>query len=58
MPEIIRLAASTSEELISIAEHLDPESETDLPYFGKVYNYPTRFFIVHAAEHGVEHKTE
>lgn len=58
MAEITRLAASTSEELISIAERLDPEIETDLPYFGTVYRYPTRFFLIHAAEHGVEHRTE
>lgn len=58
MAEITRLAASTSEELISIAEKPDPESETDLPYFGHTYRYPTRFFLIHAAEHGVEHRTE
>ena len=58
MDEIIRLAARTSEELISIAEQLDPERETDLPYLGTVYRYPTRFFLVHAAAHGVEHRTE
>ncbi|HUF07333.1 MAG TPA: DinB family protein [Candidatus Binatia bacterium] len=58
MAEITRLAGSTSDELILIAAQLDPESETDLPYFGKVYRYPTLFFLVHAAEHGVEHRTE
>lgn len=58
MAEISRLATSTSEELISIAEQLDPERETDLPYVGKVYRYPIRFFLVHATEHGVEHRTE
>lgn len=58
MSELVELAGGTSDELISIAEHLDAASETDLPYFGKVYRYPTRFFLVHAAEHGVEHRTE
>ena len=58
MDEIIRLAASTSEELISIAEQLDTQRETDLPYLGRVYRFPTRFLLVHAAEHGVAHRTE
>jgi uncharacterized damage-inducible protein DinB len=58
MSELVELAAGTSDELTAIAEHLDARSETDLPYFGKVYRYPTRFFLVHAAEHGVEHRME
>jgi uncharacterized damage-inducible protein DinB len=58
MKTVTELAAATSEELISIAEHLDPESEVDLPFFGSRYRYPIRFFLIHAAEHGVEHRTE
>jgi uncharacterized damage-inducible protein DinB len=58
MAEIARLAVSTSEELVSIAERLEPEGEIELPYLGGVYRYPSRFFLVHAAEHGVEHRTE
>ena len=42
----------------AIAERLDPESEVTLPYLGRLYRYPIRFFLVHAAEHGVEHRTE
>jgi uncharacterized damage-inducible protein DinB len=52
------LARATSRELIRIAEALDPEGEVDLPYEGAVYRYPRRFFLVHAAAHGVEHRTE
>jgi uncharacterized damage-inducible protein DinB len=58
MARISQLAASTSEELTSIAEQLDAEGEINLQYLGKAYRYPTRFFLVHAAEHGVEHRTE
>jgi uncharacterized damage-inducible protein DinB len=55
---LVDLAGSTSRELLSIAEHLDDVSEVDLPYLGQTYRYPVRFFLVHAAEHGVEHRTE
>jgi uncharacterized damage-inducible protein DinB len=55
---LAQLADETSRDLIVIAEQLDPGSEVLLPYEGKVYRYPTRFFLVHAVEHGVEHRTE
>jgi uncharacterized damage-inducible protein DinB len=55
---VIEIAVSTSNELVSIAERLDPAAQVELPYFGKVFRFPTRFFLVHAAEHGVEHRTE
>lgn len=58
MGPLIELARTTSAELVSIAERLDPESEVTLPYLGRLYRYPIRFFLVHAAEHGVEHRTE
>ena len=29
-----------------------------LPWRGKVYRYPMSFFLLHALEHGVEHRTE
>ena len=58
MDRLIDLVAETSRQLIAIAEGLDPTSEVDLPYEGKVYRYPKRFFLVHAVEHGVEHRTE
>lgn len=56
--ELIRLARETSLELVSIGEDLDPAREVDLPYGGQTYRYPIRFFLVHAMEHGVEHRTE
>jgi uncharacterized damage-inducible protein DinB len=58
MDVLADLASATSRELLAIAEELDPTSEVDLPYLGESYRYPVRFFLVHAAEHGVEHRTE
>ena len=55
---LIHIAASTSDELISIAEQLEDDEEVDLPYQGKTYRYPKRFFLVHAMEHSTEHRTE
>ena len=55
---LLDAAARSSDDLVAIAAGLDPESEVDLPYLGKKYRYPTRFFLVHAMEHGVEHRTE
>ena len=55
---LTELAARSGDELIAIAEGLDVDREVDLPYMGKVYRFPTSFFLVHAVEHGVEHRTE
>lgn len=52
------LAVTSSDELITIAEALDSESDVDLPFRGKTYRYPKSSFLVHAMEHGVEHRTE
>jgi uncharacterized damage-inducible protein DinB len=51
-------AVTSSEALISIAEDLDVDTEVDLPWLGKTYRFPKSFFLVHAVEHGVEHRTE
>jgi uncharacterized damage-inducible protein DinB len=56
--ELQRISEESSTELIEIARTLDPEALVDLPYQGKVYRYPARFFLVHAMEHGTEHRTE
>lgn len=55
---VIQIAASTSDELIAIAEQLEPNEEVGLPYQGKTYRYPKRFFLLHAMQHGTEHRTE
>lgn len=55
---VIRIAATTSDELIAIAEQIQDNEEVDLPYQGKAYRYPRRFFLVHAVAHSAEHRTE
>jgi len=56
--KLAELAETTSQELISIAEQLDDHEEVDLAYQGKSYRFPKRYFLVHAMEHSVEHRTE
>jgi uncharacterized damage-inducible protein DinB len=56
--ELVRLAEESSDELIAIAETMDADTEVDLPWQGKVYRFPKSFFLAHAMEHGVEHRTE
>ncbi|MBN1319178.1 MAG: DinB family protein [Anaerolineales bacterium] len=58
MEKVIQIAASTSDELITIAERLEPNEQVDLSYQDKSYRFPTRFFLVHAMEHSTEHRTE
>ena len=55
---LLDLASRSSDDLIAIAEELVEDVEVDLSYLGKVYRFPRSFFLVHAAEHGVEHRTE
>jgi uncharacterized damage-inducible protein DinB len=52
------VASDTSDQLIAITESLDQDAEVDLPYMGNVHRIPKSFFLVHAMEHGVEHRTE
>lgn len=58
LDRLVALAVSTSDELLAIAGRADGESEVELPYRGKRYRYPVSFFLTHALEHGVEHRTE
>jgi uncharacterized damage-inducible protein DinB len=57
-PFIEEVMASSSDELIGIAEALDVDGDVDLPWIDKVFRFPKSFFMVHALEHGVEHRTE
>jgi uncharacterized damage-inducible protein DinB len=52
------VAASSGDDLIAIAAGLDDDELVALPYQGKTYEYPKSFFLLHAIEHGVEHRTE
>ena len=53
-----QVAASSGDDLITIAADVDEEELVALPYGGKTYEYPKSFFLLHAIEHGVEHRTE
>lgn len=57
--DVLRAAAASSgDDLIAIAAGLDDDELVALPYRGKAYEYPKSFFLLHAIEHGVEHRTE
>ena len=57
--EVLReVIASSGDHLIAIAAGLDEDELVVLPYRGKTYEYPKSFFLLHAIEHGVEHRTE
>ncbi len=49
-------AAGSSRELVDAAEAMDDDRDVVLAYMGKSHRYPRSFFLVHAAEHGVEHR--
>lgn len=57
--ELLReVAASTGDELIAVARDLDETEMVTLPYQGGRFEYPKGFFLLHAVQHGVEHRTE
>jgi uncharacterized damage-inducible protein DinB len=58
METLIDIVTQTSEALLRIAENLQSGEEVDLPYQGKLYRFPKRFFLLHAIQHGIEHRTE
>lgn len=55
---LVTMAEQSSDQLIAIAGGLEREREVVLPWQGQRYRYPVSFFLVHALEHGVEHRTE
>lgn len=56
--ELARIADDTSLELVEIARALKGDETAVLAWQGKKFEFPVRFFLVHAAEHSVEHRTE
>jgi uncharacterized damage-inducible protein DinB len=58
MDAVVKTARDTSDTLVKIAEQLQDDEEVNLPYQGKVYRFPKRFFLLHALEHGVHHRAE
>ena len=55
---LIDIVRETSDQLINVAGEVELSDEIVLPYLGKRYRFPPLFFLVHALEHGVEHRTE
>jgi uncharacterized damage-inducible protein DinB len=55
---LLAAARGAGDELVAIAEGLVEDAEVDLPHLGRVFRFPTSFFLVHAAEHTTEHLTE
>src|SRR5690349_4852181 len=58
METVIDIVTRTSDDLLRIAKGLQSGEEIDLPFKGKSYRFPKRFFLVHAIQHGIEHRTE
>jgi len=52
------IARQSSEDLIAIADALVAGEEVVLPWAGTDYRFPRVFFLVHALEHSVEHRTQ
>jgi uncharacterized damage-inducible protein DinB len=55
---LLEASDQSSDQLIEIAAALVEDSDVSLPYRGRVYRFPTRFFMLQAAEHPMEHRTE
>jgi uncharacterized damage-inducible protein DinB len=58
LDKLHEVAATSGDALIAIALGLDEDELVALPYQGKTYQYPKSFFLLHAIEHGVEHRSE
>jgi uncharacterized damage-inducible protein DinB len=56
--ELAAGAEQSSDDLSAIAERLGVDEDVDLPFAGKTYRFPKSFFLVHAVQHGMEHRTE
>jgi uncharacterized damage-inducible protein DinB len=56
--ELLERARQSADQLIAIAEATETEQAIELTYQGRRNRFPLSFFLTHAAEHGVEHRTE
>jgi uncharacterized damage-inducible protein DinB len=57
--DVLKEAASkSSAELLAIAENGDLYAEVELQYMGQTSRWPRSFFLLHAIEHAMEHRTE
>jgi uncharacterized damage-inducible protein DinB len=57
-PAVLIILASSSDDLVAIAEALDEDVDVTLPYLGKSFVFPRSFFLAHAMGHAAEHRTE
>lgn len=55
---LMSVAAETSGALTAAAAELRDDASVVLAYQGKSYRYPKSFFLTHALQHGVEHRTQ
>lgn len=55
---LFEAARISGEELVEIAASVESDIDIDLPYVGKTYVFPIGFFLVHAMEHGADHRAE
>lgn len=52
------VAAETSAALTNAARHLSGDADIVLAFQGTKYRYPQSFFLMHAIQHGTEHRTQ
>lgn len=56
--ELVEAARASGEELVAVASEMDKDEDVVLPYQGKGFSFPKAFFLVHAMEHGADHRAE
>ena len=52
------IAEGTSEQLTAAASALNVDTDVVLVYQGTNHRYPKSFFLLHAIQHGIEHRTQ
>ncbi len=55
---LMEIAEGAGDELIAVAESLEADEYVTLAWQGRSFAFPKSFFLVHAMEHGAEHRTE
>lgn len=55
---LANVAAETSDALAAGASALDVDADVVLSFQGKGHRYPKSFFLLHAIQHGIEHRTQ
>lgn len=55
---LVEIAIRAGTDLVEAAESMDAERHVELGWMEHTYQYPESFFLLHAVEHGVDHRTE